>query len=559
MSFVVGQTVGPYRIVEQLGSGGMATVFKAYHAALDRYVAIKVLHPAFKEDPNFLARFQREARVVAKLEHLNIVPVHDFSDQGGQPYLVMRYVEGETLKARLARGPLSMADTLRVVHAVGAALAYAHGQGVLHRDIKPSNVMLTPKGDAFLTDFGLARIAQAGESTLSQDSMLGTPQYISPEQAMGDPNLDARTDVYSLGVVVYELLVGRVPYQADTPYAVVHDHIYTPLPLPRSINAKLPEPLERFLLKALSKERADRYPSIEAMLQALTRAVEETDLESPGSVSTMVQAAAVPTLKAAQVIPPPAPAAAARGTPPSDARSAPAARKPANPLIWIGLGALIVAAVLVVFLLTRPQPTPATPPNKNPLPAGTAAPGGDLQDVGQAARQAFQEAGELFRKGNEQAVQAHSEEARAAFTQAAERAEQALGALAAPGTLAESELRVLAAESWLASGHPDRAEPHLTWLVKSAQEKARPLSGLALSHLLQNRVEDSLNRVEQALEIDPDLAEAHAIKACGLLKSGDRVAALREFRLAGSDKPGPELVPPWVTLVLERLECRPER
>ena len=214
MSFSNGENVGPYRIVEQLGSGGMATVFKAYHANLDRYVAIKVLHPAFKQDPNFLSRFQREARIVAKLQHPAIVPVYDFNEHNGQPYLVMRFIEGETLKARLSKGDLPLHEVVRVLHPVGEALQYAHGQGVLHRDVKPSNVLLTPDGQVFLADFGLARIAQAGESTLSQDALVGTPQYISPEQARGDPDLDARTDVYSLGVVMYELLIGRVPYQA---------------------------------------------------------------------------------------------------------------------------------------------------------------------------------------------------------------------------------------------------------------------------------------------------------------------------------------------------------
>ena len=181
MTFNIGENVGAYRIVEQLGQGGMATVFKAYHAALDRYVAIKVLHAAFKEDPTFLARFQREARVVAKLEHPNIVPIYDYAEHKGSPYLVMKFIEGETLKARLARGPLAPADTCRIVEAVGAGLEYAHKQGILHRDIKPSNVMLARDGAIYLADFGLARIAMAGESTLSADSMLGTPQYMSPE------------------------------------------------------------------------------------------------------------------------------------------------------------------------------------------------------------------------------------------------------------------------------------------------------------------------------------------------------------------------------------------
>ncbi|HIE38145.1 MAG TPA: serine/threonine protein kinase, partial [Anaerolineae bacterium] len=168
MPFATGENVGPYRIVEKLGQGGMATVFKAYHPALDRYVAIKVLHPAFREDPNFLTRFQREARIVAKLDHPNIVPIYDFSEHRGHPYLVMRFIEGQTLKTRLQDTPISLEEVQRVVEAVGDALAYAHRQGILHRDIKPSNIILAPEGQIYLTDFGLARMADVGESTLSR-------------------------------------------------------------------------------------------------------------------------------------------------------------------------------------------------------------------------------------------------------------------------------------------------------------------------------------------------------------------------------------------------------
>src|SRR5512133_204361 len=167
MPFTSGLQIGPYRILEQLGQGGMATVYKAYHASLDRYVAIKVLHQAFMEDANFLARFQREARLVARLEHPNIVPIYDYADHEGRPYLVMKYIEGDTLKARLAKGALSAAEITHVVESVGSALAYAHRQGILHRDIKPSNVLLDTDGHVWLADFGLARIASAAESTLS--------------------------------------------------------------------------------------------------------------------------------------------------------------------------------------------------------------------------------------------------------------------------------------------------------------------------------------------------------------------------------------------------------
>jgi serine/threonine protein kinase len=240
MPFAEGENIGPYRVIEQLGQGGMATVYKAYHAALDRFVALKVLHPAFYEDRTFTGRFQREARVVAKLEHPNIVPIYDFAEHEKRPYLVMKYIEGETLKARLSRGPLQADEVTRVVDAVGSALAYAHKQGILHRDIKPSNVLLSNDGGIYLADFGLARIAQAGESTLSSDSIMGTPQYISPEQARGDKDLDAGTDIYSFGVMLYEMVVGQVPFNADTPFSIIHDHIYTPMPLPRSINKDVP-------------------------------------------------------------------------------------------------------------------------------------------------------------------------------------------------------------------------------------------------------------------------------------------------------------------------------
>ena len=272
MPFQQGENVGPYRIIEQLGQGGMATVFKAYHPNLDRYVAIKVLHPAFKQDPQFLERFQREARVVAKLDHPNIVPVFDYADHNGQSYLVMKYIEGETLKSVLDRQWPAKEQILSIVQSVGKALTYAHAQGVLHRDVKPSNILITESGNVYLADFGLARMAEAGPSTLSGDQLLGTPQYISPEQARGAQDLDNGTDIYSFGIVLYQLAVGRVPYNSDTPFSIIHDHIYTPLPLPRSINDKIPADLERVLLKALAKDRSDRFASVQELVGGFDKA-----------------------------------------------------------------------------------------------------------------------------------------------------------------------------------------------------------------------------------------------------------------------------------------------
>ena len=364
MPFAIGENVGPYRILEQLGQGGMATVYKAYHAALDRTVAIKALHPAFMEDPTFLARFQREARVVARLEHPGIVPIYDFADHHGQPYLVMKYIEGETLKARLARGGLARPEALRVVEAVCTALAYAHSRGILHRDIKPSNILLAADGTAYLADFGLARIAQAGESTLSSDMMMGTPHYISPEQARGEKQLDEGTDLYSLGVVLYELEVGRVPFSADTPFSIIHDHIYTPLPLPRAINHAVPESIERFLLKALAKERADRFASAVALFEAY-HAAAATRPSAAAAVSVRRQ-----------------PAAPARaGSRPPAPRRAPAARRG---WIW-ALGGLALACLCAVAFLALANRAGERQGAGEPDPAAEAVPDQAAIDQAHAA------------------------------------------------------------------------------------------------------------------------------------------------------------------------------
>ena len=341
MSFNVGENVGPYRIVEQLGQGGMATVFKAFHAALDRYVALKALHPAFGEDPSFEARFQREARLVAKLEQPHIVPIYDYAEHEGRPYLVMKFIEGETLKARLQKGPLTTAEITSVVESVGSALAYAHKQGILHRDIKPSNVLIGTDGNMWLADFGLARIAQSPESTLSSDMIMGTPQYISPEQAMGDKKVDEGTDIYSFGVMLYEMVVGQVPFNADTPFSIIHDHIYSPLPMPRAINPKVPEPVERVLLKSLAKDRADRYPDVDSQVKAFKDAWIEAGVPMQGTAITMRAAA----LKASAVTIPPSAAPVPAATIAAAAKPAPAK----GSLVWLFVagGAVLVVCIAI--------------------------------------------------------------------------------------------------------------------------------------------------------------------------------------------------------------------
>lgn len=280
MALSEGQQLGPYRVISQLGSGGMATIYRANHERLGRNVAIKMLHPMFLQDDNFLARFEREAQIVAQLEHPHIVPVYDFSEYERQPYLVMKYIEGRTLKQIMDRQPPTLEAILRIMQPIAEALDYAHQRGVLHRDIKPSNIILDTTGTPYLTDFGLARMARLGESTLSTDMLLGTPHYISPEQAQGIRDLDSRTDIYSLAVVLYELLTGRVPFSADTPFAVIHDHIYRELPPPSSINPEIPVEVDAVLLKALAKSPAARYSNAAEMMNDFRRALRESGLSA---------------------------------------------------------------------------------------------------------------------------------------------------------------------------------------------------------------------------------------------------------------------------------------
>jgi serine/threonine-protein kinase len=273
MALQPGEMVGAYRIVEQLGQGGMATVYKAYHAQLERNVAIKFLHQTFLEDVNFLSRFEREARIIARLDHPNIVPVYDFNYHSGQPYLVMKYIDGVLLKDIIAKSEVDLPYVVGILEAVAGALTYAHSQGVLHRDVKPSNIIVDREQRAYLTDFGLARIVQSGQSTLSQDMLMGTPHYMSPEQARGSEEIGPASDIYSLGVILYEVAVGRVPFGGSTPYAIVHDHIYTPLPLPSDVNPSIPPRVEDVLMRTLSKEPRERPSTAVLLVQTYRQAL----------------------------------------------------------------------------------------------------------------------------------------------------------------------------------------------------------------------------------------------------------------------------------------------
>lgn len=271
------QLIGIYEIIEKIGSGGMATVYKAYHPRVNRYVALKVLHQMFLNDKNFVERFEREAKIAGKLDHPNIIPIYDFDVSQQQPFLVMKYVEGQTLKQRMQQAPLTLDEVQKVMRSICDALAYAHEQGVLHRDIKPSNIMISNDQTVYLTDFGLARMAHQGESTLSVDTMLGTPHYISPEQAQSEP-LDGRTDVYAVGIILYELMTGRLPFTGDSAFAIVHQQIFSAPPLPSQLNPDIQPAVEAVLLKVLSKNPDDRYPTTTALYQAFDEALRRSGM-----------------------------------------------------------------------------------------------------------------------------------------------------------------------------------------------------------------------------------------------------------------------------------------
>ncbi len=286
--YLEGQNLGKYRILEPLGRGGMAQVYKAYHPQLDRYVAIKVLRSDLVEEAEFLARFRREARAVAALRHPHIVQIYDFDAQDDLYYMVMELLEGDTLKAYLnvlrVRGErLPQGETVRIFSDVLDGLAYAHGEGITHRDLKPANIMLTRRGQAVLTDFGIAQIVGGTQYTVS-GALMGTLSYMAPEQGL-DGHCDARSDIYSLGIAYYEALTGTVPFDADTPLAILMKHINDPLPMPRKVDPSIPEPFERVALKALSKRPDDRFQSAAEMAEALTGAALEAGTPIPETIT----------------------------------------------------------------------------------------------------------------------------------------------------------------------------------------------------------------------------------------------------------------------------------
>lgn len=274
---LVGKNLGQYRIIEPIGAGGMASVYKAYQPGLDRNVAIKVLPAQHALTPGFKERFSREAKAVAQLSHPNILPIYDVGIDNDISYFVMKYVPGRTLKDVMGR-PIPLKKICDYIDQIAGALDHAHQSGILHRDIKPVNILMEDDW-LLLADFGLAKIVEGTEALTATGSSMGTPAYVSPEQATGKP-VDHHTDIYSLGIILYEMVTGKVPYSGETPMGVMFKHVYEPLPMPRQIKPDMPEAVERVILKALAKEPEHRFNSAGDLAQALRGAVETGHTES---------------------------------------------------------------------------------------------------------------------------------------------------------------------------------------------------------------------------------------------------------------------------------------
>ncbi|MBW4437593.1 MAG: protein kinase [Pleurocapsa minor GSE-CHR-MK-17-07R] len=369
-----GRTLGQFEILEEIGRGGMATVYRARQKNINRDVAVKVLPRALLHDPGFYERFTREVDVIAHLEHPHILPIYDFGEVEGVPYIAMRFLGGGTMSQMIRRGQVPLETLVKPFSQIAQALEYAHHQGIIHRDLKPANILMDERGNAYLTDFGIAKVLN---SNLTGSAIIGTPAYMSPEQAHGG-TLDARADIYSLGVVLFELITGREPYQAETPVALLLKHINEPMPSPRIYRPDVPQALEIVVAKATAKNPNERYASAGDLADALAEAVPSTGTRNRVATRQLVDAPTIvpdskakmtPLVSSSPTRPPDlnsptiTPAPMHMGTVPGGATAAQAGAQPAkrrglSPLVYVGAGVVALVAVGAIVLSITSQPPP---------------------------------------------------------------------------------------------------------------------------------------------------------------------------------------------------------
>ncbi len=361
---LLGRTIGRFEILSELGRGGMAVVYRARQTSPNRIVALKVLPPELSYDKSYIARFHQEADSVAALEHPHIVPIYAVDEAEGYHYIAMKYITGRTLKEVVQeRGALDIAYALDIIDQVGEALDYAHSNGVIHRDIKPSNMMLEQNGWVYLTDFGLARGGAAGGGLTMAGTVMGTPEYMSPEQAQGLPTIGPATDIYALGVVLYELLTGQMPFHADTPMGMLVARLqFAPKP-PRDHRGDLPIAVEDVIMRALARKPEARFHSAADMVAALRSATGISGKSGPVLQQPITPMAGVPVQP---MTPPPPIQSPSQGTPPyvipsNNPNQPPVARPDAQGATFVAPTIPLGKAPIGGAATSAAPPTPLTP------------------------------------------------------------------------------------------------------------------------------------------------------------------------------------------------------
>jgi serine/threonine protein kinase/tetratricopeptide (TPR) repeat protein len=535
---LIGKSLGRFEVISELGRGGMAIVYKARQTDLDRIVALKLLPPGLTHDTAYVARFRQEARSAARLEHPHIMPIYEVGEANGMHYIAMKFIEGRTVKDIVAdEGALSVQRAALILAQVGEALDYAHRHGVIHRDIKPSNMMATPEGWVYLTDFGLARGTGGDTSGLTMaGTVMGTPEYMSPEQAQGLPNVGPPTDIYALGVVLYELLTGAFPFNADTPMGMLAARLLQAPTPPRDIRGDLPTAVEDVVMRALARKPEARFPNAAAMVAALRSAsgIGNAEPERPATpvggmpaMGATIKAPALATpMPPAQPTPPsnppyvrPADATIAANSPSVRATPAPAlqlppsavaqqrpaapeAKKGPNNLVVIAsaLALVLVLSCVGLFMLGANS-------SDGPITSPTAVTSSGVQAILDEGDEALAEEGGI-------------EDAIASYQQALDEEP------GSPAALEKLALAYSARADWV------NAEEYANQLIdaegSSDQQVALGHALLADAVASQGDVVAAAASAAEAVRIDPDLAFGHAVQSnlesAAAAATGDRAA-----------------------------------
>lgn len=522
MTYQPGDRVGDYEVLAVLGAGGMGKVYKVRNVISDRVEAMKVLLPNLAESPELGERFIREIKLQASLSHPNIAALHTALHHEDQLLMLMEFVDGITLEQLVRSGPLRLEEAINYTAQVCDALAYAHARGIIHRDLKPSNMMLTPEGVVKLLDFGIAKFVQ-DRSMTKTGFLVGSLPYISPEQIEGLPDIDARTDIYSLGITLYQLVTGRVPFEADSEYSLMRKHLQEmPVP-PVQRMPDVPQGLNDIILTAIEKDRNRRFQSAAAMGAALRSLG-----ASPGMALPAQPAAATPP-SPTPVPPPMTPEPAWAGLPPVPSPGPHSSRG-----LYIVIGSLVTVAVLVVAAMQLPRifgtragtPAPVAPAAAQEQKMAEPVPAEAAVEPSAAPEPA---------SGTARAVTAAPEKARARPPAAKGTAEAPLR-LPLPAQPAPAEQQQAAAEPRPAQGPP--SEPPQPARDEKALEELR--EQLMLLGARVNAVQASLNRLKQeqarmGLGLRGDIAAAaqrmefHMDEAEAAVRRGDAAAARRQL------------------------------